>query len=146
MCLKLEIPASVCAPPIILLFAMPTTATPTAESKFSETLSPTTKVLSLTVISHRNVIRRSQKIQYRFRLEVPEFPVSHTLPAKGYHESAWAKMYPLANFRPYRWVLAGEKVRRYRNHSEVVSKCCAVILSMPMVYYYRPNPDSFINT
>lgn len=64
----------------------------------------------------------------------------------GYHESAWAKMYPREIFDRIDGFLQGRRYEDIEIIPRLYLNAKAVIFIDATVYYYRPNPDSFINT
>ena len=65
---------------------------------------------------------------------------------QGYHESAWAKMYPREIFERIDGFLQGRRYEDIEIIPRLYLNAKAVIFIDATVYYYRPNPDSFINT
>ena len=113
-----EIPGiRMCTTDYIALFAMLTTATPTAESKFSETPSPTTRgaIAIGNFTQKRNTAKSKNTISI---IQVPELPCSTPSTSAGGIMKARGPRCILAKFSTVSMgSCRGGKVRRYRNHS-----------------------------
>lgn len=63
----------------------------------------------------------------------------------NFHNSVWAKVYRTKVFKKHRFVEG-----RYYEDLEILPRLylssCNIAVSSDIVYYYRPNPTSFINT